>query len=119
MSKKKKEIYGILADLLSRSASVGIHFLLSSQKTTGEVIPTFITENAGYRIGLRTSNEQGSYNVIGDKGCEDIPVDAKGRGICFADEKINFQSFYVDDETINKICKKHKRENDENEKINE
>lgn len=119
MSKKKKEIYGILADLLSRSASVGIHFLLSSQKTTGEVIPTFITENAGYRIGLRTSNEQGSYNVIGDKGCEDIPVDAKGRGICFVDEKINFQSFYVDDETINKICKKHKRENDENEKINE
>lgn len=119
MSKKKKEIYGILADLLSRSASVGIHFLLSSQKTTGEVIPTFITENAGYRIGLRTSNEQGSYNVIGDKGCEDIPVDAKGRGICFVDEKINFQSFYVDDETINKICKKHKKGNDENEKINE
>lgn len=119
MSKKKKEIYGILADLLSRSASVGIHFLLSSQKTTGEVIPTFITENTGYRIGLRTSNEQGSYNVIGDKGCEDIPVDAKGRGICFVDEKINFQSFYVDDETINKICKKHKKGNDENEKINE
>lgn len=119
MSKNKKEIYNILADLLSRSASVGIHFLLSSQKTTGEVIPTFITENAGYRIGLRTSNEQGSYNVIGDKGCEDIPVDAKGRGICFVDEKINFQSFYVDDETINKICKKHKKGNDENEKINE
>lgn len=110
MSKNKKEIYNILADLLSRSASVGIHFLLSSQKTTGEVIPTFITENAGYRIGLRTSNEQGSYNVIGDKGCEDIPVDAKGRGICFVDEKIQFQSFYVDDDTINKICKKHKRQ---------
>ena len=110
MSKNKKEIYNILADLLSRSASVGIHFLLSSQKTTSEVIPTFITENTGYRIGLRTSNEQGSYNVIGDKGCEDIPVDAKGRGICFVDEKIQFQSFYVDDDTINKICKKHKRQ---------
>ena len=110
MSKNKKEIYNILADLLSRSASVGIHFLLSSQKTTSEVIPTFITENTGYRIGLRTSNEQGSYNVIGDKGCEDIPVDAKGRGICFVDEKIQFQSFYVDDDTINKICKKHRRQ---------
>ena len=119
MNKNKKEIYNILADLLSRSASVGIHFLLSSQKTTSEVIPTFITENTGYRIGLRTSNEQGSYNVIGDKGCENIPVDAKGRGICFVDEKINFQSFYVDDETINKICKKHKKGNDEDEKINE
>ena len=116
MSKNKKEIYGILADLLSRSASVGIHFVLSSQKTTGEVIPTFITENAGYRIGLRTSNEQGSYNVIGDKGCEDIPVDAKGRGICFVDEKIQFQSFYVDDETINKICKKHKKQS-KNEEV--
>ena len=109
MSKNKKEIYNILADLLSRSASVGIHFLLSSQKTTSEVIPTFITENTGYRIGLRTSNEQGSYNVIGEKGCEDIPVDAKGRGICFVDEKIQFQSFYVDDDTINKICKKHRK----------
>ena len=116
MSKNKKEIYGILADLLSRSASVGIHFILSSQKTTGEVIPTFITENAGYRIGLRTSNEQGSYNVIGDKGCEEIPVDAKGRGICFVDEKIQFQSFYVDDETINKICKKHKKQS-KNEEV--
>ena len=116
MSKNKKEIYGILADLLSRSASVGIHFVLSSQKTTGEVIPTFITENAGYRIGLRTSNEQGSYNVIGDKGCEEIPVDAKGRGICFVDEKIQFQSFYVDDETINKICKKHKKQS-KNEEV--
>lgn len=116
MSNNKKEIYGILADLLSRSASVGIHFVLSSQKTTGEVIPTFITENAGYRIGLRTSNEQGSYNVIGDKGCEEIPVDAKGRGICFVDEKIQFQSFYVDDETINKICKKHKKQS-KNEEV--
>ena len=116
MSKNKKEIYGILADLLSRSASVGIHFVLSSQKTTGEVIPTFITENTGYRIGLRTSNEQGSYNVIGDKGCEEIPVDAKGRGICFVDEKIQFQSFYVDDETINKICKKHKKQS-KNEEV--
>ena len=111
MMKNKKDIYSILADLLSRSASVGIHFLLSSQKTTSDVIPTFITENVGYRLGLRTSNEQGSYNVIGDKGCEDIPVDAKGRGICFVDEKIYFQSFYVDDDTINNICLKHKKQN--------
>ena len=118
MSKNKKEIYNILADLLSRSASTGIHFLLSSQKTTSEIIPTTVTENVGYRIGLRTSNEQGSYNVIGDKGCEDIPVDAKGRGICFVDEKIQFQSFYVDDDTINRICKKHKRQpKEEKEKI--
>ena len=111
MMKNKKDIYSILADLLSRSASVGIHFLLSSQKTTSDVIPTFITENVGYRLGLRTSNEQGSYNVIGDKGCEGIPVDAKGRGICFVDEKIYFQSFYVDDDTINNICLKHKKQN--------
>ena len=111
MMKNKKDIYGILADLLSRSASVGIHFLLSSQKTTSDVIPTFITENVGYRLGLRTSNEQGSYNVIGDKGCENISVDAKGRGISFVDEKIYFQSFYVDDDTINNICLKHKKQN--------
>ena len=107
---KKKEVYNIIADLLSRSASVGIHFLLSSQKTTADVIPTFITENVGYRLGLRTANEQGSINVIGDKGCENIPPNTKGRGICFVDEKVHFQSFFVDDETINRICKKHIKE---------
>ena len=119
MMKNKKEIYNLIADLLSRSASVGIHFLLSSQKTTSDVIPTFITENAGYRLGLRTSNEQGSYNVIGDKGCENIPVDAKGRGICFVDEKIYFQSFYVDDETINNICDKHRKHQEVINKIDD
>ena len=32
-------------------------------------------------------------------------------GICFVDEKIYFQSFYVDDDTINNICLKHKKQN--------
>lgn len=111
MLKNKKEVYNTMADLLSRSASAGFHFILATQKPTADVIPTFITENVGYRIGLRTANEQGSINVIGDKGCENIPVNAKGRGICFVDEKIHFQSFFVDDETIESFCKKHARKN--------
>ena len=105
----KKEVYATLADLMSRSAGAGVHFIISSQKTTSEIIPTFITENAGYRLGLRTGNAQGSLNIIDRKGCEDIPVIAKGRGLCAVDDLEPFQAFWVDDETVSKICKMHEK----------
>lgn len=105
--KNKQSIYENLADLLSRGRAAGIHFLISSQKTTTDVLPSFISANTGLILGMKTRNAQESKNIIGHDGLETIKN--KGRGICLSDKEVEFQAFWVDDQTINRVCEKYRK----------
>lgn len=105
--KNKQSIYENIADLLSRGRAAGIHFLISSQKTTTDVLPSFISANTGLILGMKTRNEQESKNIIGHVGLETIQF--KGRGICLGENETEFQAFWVDDQTINRVCEKHRK----------
>lgn len=106
-SKQRNEAYSKLGLLLSMSRASGIHFLISTQKCTTDVLPSLVTANCTVALGLRTRNEQESRNVIGETGLEKISVNTLGRGVAVSHIKQEFQSFWVTDETINQICSKY------------
>lgn len=105
--KNKSAIYENIADLLSRGRAASIHFLISSQKTTTDVLPSFISANTSLIIGMKTRNAQESKNIISRDGLETITV--KGRGICLSDHEIEFQAYWVDDQTIDRVCQKYRK----------
>ena len=105
--KNKSAIYENIADLLSRGRAASIHFLISTQKTTTEVLPSFISANTGLILGMKTRNPQESKNILGHDGLETINI--KGRGICLSDHEIEFQAYWVDDQTIDRVCQKHRK----------
>lgn len=109
--KKRSEAYSKLALLLSMSRSAGIHFLLSTQKCTTDILPSLITANCTIAIGLRCRNEQESRNVIGEIGLEKISVEMVGRGVAVSHIKQEFQSFWITDKVIENICYKHSLNN--------
>ena len=106
-SKDKNEAYSKLALLLSMSRAAGIHFLLATQRVTSDVLPSMITANCPVQLGLRCRNEQESRNAIGEVGLEKISVEMVGRGVAVSHVKQEFQSFWITDEVIEKICDKH------------
>ena len=106
-SKERSMAYSKLGLLLSMSRSAGIHFLLSTQKCTTDILPSLITANCTIALGLRCRNEQESRNVIGEGGLEQIDIDMVGRGVAVSHVKQEFQSFWITDETIDRICTKY------------
>ena len=105
--KNKTKIYEKLADLLSRGRAAGIHFCVGTQKATTEVLPSFISANTSCVISHMTRNEQESRNFIGRGGLENIKI--KGRGVCLTDKEVEFQSFWVDDSMVERVCQKHRK----------
>lgn len=105
----QQNAYTTMAEIASMCRAVGIHLMFCTQKPTSNVIPSTITCNCGIRIGLRTSNEQESRNIIEDKGLEIIDLDCVGRGIIKTDRLTRFQTFWTTDDKIKAICDKHKR----------
>ncbi len=103
----QKTAYRTMAEIASMCRAVGIHLMFCTQKPTADVIPTNITCNCALRIGLRTSTQQESRNIIENDGLEVIDVDKKGAGIAKIDKEIRFQSFWITDEMVENICDKH------------
>ena len=105
----QKTAYRTMAEIASMCRAVGIHLMFCTQKPTSDVIPTTITCNCGIRIGLRTSNEQESRNIIEARGLEIIDFKAVGRGIVKTDRLTRFQTFWTSEDEIKAICDKHKK----------
>ena len=56
---------------------------------------------------MKTSTEQESRNIIEQNGLELIESDSIGSGIIKAGETTKFQSFYLTDDMVLDVCKKH------------
>lgn len=105
----QKTAYRTMAEIASMCRAVGIHLMFCTQRPTTDIIPTTITCNCGIRIGLRTSNEQESRNIIENKGLEIIDLKAVGQGIVKTDSLTRFQTFWTTESKIKAICDKHKQ----------
>lgn len=66
-----------VAPLIQRICQIGraakFHVFAATQRPTSDVIPGKITVNMDYRLGLLTGTAQHSRNIIGIKGCENLP----------------------------------------------
>lgn len=107
--KKQKKAYADFATVSAMCRSAGVHLIFCSQRTTSEILPTYITDNCDFRIGLRTANSQGSQNIIEEPGLELIKRTQKGRGVIKSEVSIPFQTWWIEEDEIKEICAKHKK----------
>lgn len=60
--------------ILSIGRAAGVRVVLCTQRPTRDILTGMIAANCDTRIGLHTVTAQESRNIIGIKGCEDLPA---------------------------------------------
>lgn len=103
-----QKVWYVLSDILSKARACGMHFLLTTQRPTTDVIPSTVTTHLGTRVGLKTNKAQESKNAIEITGLEKLSVPGSGI-INFSGRYESFQGFYIDDNTIERITAKYRR----------
>lgn len=102
-----KEAWLLIADLLSKARACGVHFLLTTQRPTSDVIPPMVTTHLAIRVGLKTNKSRESENAIETKGLERLTV--PGSGIININGSYErFQGFYIDDKKVAQITDKYR-----------
>ena len=96
-----------LEALVKMCASAGIHIIIATQTMDNKSVPTGITDNLDWRIGLRTKRVEESRRIIGEPGLEQLPMSKKGRGMLKMDEVVEFQSYWIEDETLIEVIQKY------------
>lgn len=104
--KKYGEKLGLL---MSKGRACGMHFLLTTQRPSTDIIPKIAYTHVKIRVGLSTTSGQESINAIEKTGLE--LIDTVGRGMVKTGNKyISFQGAYISNDQILEITKKHNRD---------
>ena len=78
MTTNKKQVQPIIQRLCHIGRAANVHVIAATQCPLASVIPTPIKVNFDARIGLRTRSAQDSRNILGFKGCEQLPRYGQG-----------------------------------------
>lgn len=62
-----------LQQILTLARAANVQVIMATQCPKANIIPTEIKANCGVIIGLQTRSGQDSRNIIGVKGCENLP----------------------------------------------
>lgn len=101
-----KKHYDKLGEVMSKARACGMHFMLTTQRPNGDIIPKVAYTHVGIKVGLRTSSAQESINAIEVPGLEKI--NDLGAGIINLNgHYVFFKGSYISDEQIIAITKKH------------
>ena len=101
-----KKHYDKLGEIMSKARACGMHFMLTTQRPNGDIIPKVAYTHVGIKVGLRTSSSQESINAIEVPGLEKISD--RGAGIINLNGRyIFFKGSYISDEQIAAITKKY------------
>ena len=78
MTTNKKQVQPIIQRLCQIGRAANVHVIAATQCPLASVIPTPIKVNFDARVGLRTRSAQDSRNILGFKGCEQLPRYGQG-----------------------------------------
>lgn len=73
MTTAKKQVMPLLQRIAQIGRAANIHILAATQCPITKILPTELKVNFTTVIGLRTRSAQDSRNIIGVKGCEELP----------------------------------------------
>ena len=105
-----KEIFDVLTKSLAISRSVGCYYLTTSQRFDSKIIDSRIKANIDNRICFHTADAINSKLILDEGGAEKLNV--KGRAfLSRAGEKVEFQSFYITDEDVQKVVNANLKRN--------
>lgn len=103
-----KKHYNQLGVIMSKARACGMHFMLTTQRPSADIIPKIAYTHVGIKVGLKTSSAQESLNAIEMPGLEKI--NNPGAGIINLNgHYMYFQGSFIDDDKILEITKKHVR----------
>ena len=77
ISSRKKEVQLLLTDLLTLGRAAGICVVAATQVPSRKIIPAELVSNFTMRIGMSCLSPIESRQIIGFKGCEDLPKHGK------------------------------------------
>lgn len=78
MTTNKKQVQPFIQRLCQIGRAANVHVIAATQCPLASVIPTPIKVNFDARVGLRTRSAQDSRNILGFKGCEQLPRYGQG-----------------------------------------
>ena len=105
-----KEIFDVLTKSLAISRSTGIYYIFTSQRFDSKIIDSRIKANIDNRICFHTADAINSKLILDEVGAEKL--NTKGRAILNrGGEKVEFQSFYITDEDVQKVVNANLRQN--------
>ena len=77
ISPRKKEVQILLTDLLTLGRASGICVIAATQVPSRKIIPAELVSNFTMRIGMSCLSPIESRQIIGFKGCEELPKHGK------------------------------------------
>ena len=78
MTTQKKAVAPLIQRLAQIGRAANVHIIAATQCPLSAVIPTPIKVNFDARVGLRTRCAQDSRNILGERGCEQLPRYGQG-----------------------------------------
>ena len=99
MTTQKKQVMPLIQRLAQIGRAANVHIVAATQCPISAVIPTQIKVNFDSRVGLRTRSAQDSRNILGMKGCEQLP--SYGMGYYMTAQQIQLYRIpmYTEEET--------------------
>lgn len=97
-----------IKDIARRGRASGIRLLYSTQYPTTETISSQVKRNLITRICLPVDTSTASNVVIDEKGGEELPL-IQGRAIYKRHRSTTMQSYFIEDNLIERIIKPHQR----------
>ena len=105
-----KEIFDVLTKSLAISRATGIYYIFTSQRFDSKIIDSRVKANIDNRICFHTADAINSKLILDEGGAEKL--DIKGRAILNrAGEKVEFQSFYITDEDVQRVVNANFKQN--------
>ena len=78
MTTNKRQVQPLIQRLAQIGRAANVHIIAATQCPLREVIPTPIKVNFDARVALRTRSAQDSRNILGERGCENLPRFGQG-----------------------------------------
>jgi len=100
-----KEVNLILNEIMATSRSAGGHVILCTQRPSSNVVPSYITANAGGRICFWVPSYTDSIVVLDHGQASKIEADVPGRAVWRRTQLIEVQSPYISDHQIRETVK--------------
>ena len=100
-----KTLEALLSRLASKGSGLGITLILTTTDPTADVVDMKIRRCCTYRMCFSVPTSSDSEIVLGARGAERIPYEAKGR-LLLADESrrvVEVQGFFLSDESLKTI----------------
>lgn len=110
---KNKDFHNMLALIASRGAGAGVFLILTTQLPSKDILPNITKQNINIVIGGKCKDEIRSNMIINYGYLHLLRGAGNMRVFDYEEYGTEIQTFYIDRETVLKICEKYSKKKEE------